>query len=450
VTEAAPADTLIEHGVIVTMDSERRVYADGAIAVRAGAIVDIGPTSTVGPRWQPQHRVALHGSVALPGLINAHVHLTGMDLFPGLEPADSPVAEHLARWALPSHKHNTPEDERATARFVALQMLYQGITAFIEAGTLRFPEAVLDGLADLSIRGAIGTWTADRWSDPPEFATDTDAAIQRMCAALDLAPASSRVQVWPTLIGHTACSDELWRTAADLARRRDCHWSFHMSPGLNDGEFYRSKTGSDPLVHLDSLAVLDERAVVTHALYVSDAEIDVLNRSGATVALCPAGNLHLASGLSRVGRHPEMRHVALGTDSPHNFPFLHTGGLACGLFGDMHRDRTQVLPEQALEWLTLAGARALGAEERLGSLEIGKRADLAVFEVTRPMYNIANSLVHHSTSGRAIHVFIDGEHVVKDGYIASESAIVADAARAGRRVLQRAGMPLHTGWPLIE
>jgi 5-methylthioadenosine/S-adenosylhomocysteine deaminase len=450
VSDESYVDTLIEHGMVVTMDAERRVFADGTIAVRDGSIADIGPSSSMGQRWRPQHRVDLQGNVALPGLINAHVHLTGMDLFPGLEPADSPVSEHLSRWALPSHVHNTPEDERATARLIAMQMLHQGITSFIEAGTIRFPEAVLDGLADLSIRGAIGTWTWDSWSDPPQFAADTNAAIQRMRDALELTPVGARVQVWPTLIGHTACSDELWRAAAELARRRDCHWSFHMSPGLNDGEFYRSRTGRDPLVHLDALGVLDERAVVTHALYVSDAEIEALNRSGATVALCPAGNLHLASGLSRVGRHPEMRHVAFGTDSPHNFPFLHTAGLACSLFGDMHRDRSRLLPERALECLTLAGARALGAGDRLGSLEIGKRADIAVFEVIRPIYNVANSVVHHATTGRAVHVFIDGEHVVRNGHIAAESAIVADAAAAGLGVLQRAGMPTHTGWPLIE
>jgi cytosine/adenosine deaminase-related metal-dependent hydrolase len=444
------ADLLLEHGLLVTMDRERRVFADGAIAVRSGAIVDLGPAATVAGRWDAPRRVNLEGNVALPGLINAHVHLTGMDLFPGLEPAESPVGEHLSKWALPSHVHNTPDDERATARYVAVQMLHQGITSFIEAGTIRFPEAVLGGLSDLALRGAIGTWTWDRWNDPPQFATDTSAAITRMRDALDLAEPPARVQVWPTLIGHTACSDELWRAAADLARERNCHWSFHMSPGTSDGEFYRSRTGLDPLVHLDRLGVLDERAVVTHALYVSDGEIEVLNRSGATVALCPAGNLHLASGLSRVARHPEMHRVALGTDSPHNFPFLYTASLACNLFGDMHRDRARLLPDRALEWLTLAGARAFDAEDRIGSLEIGKRADLAVFKVLGPIYNVVNTVIHHATTGRAIHVFIDGEHVVRDGHVTGEEAILAEAAAAGERVLRRAGMPLRTGWALIE
>jgi cytosine/adenosine deaminase-related metal-dependent hydrolase len=442
------ADLMVHGGPVVTMNPVRQVWADGGVVVQDGAIVDIGPSDLLRARWQPNQLVDVRGQVIAPGLVNAHVHLTGLDLLPGLEPTDSPRATHLQKWALPSHVHSTPADERVCTRYIALSMLKQGITAFIDAGTNRFPEAVLDGLVDMHLRGAIGTWTWDRWDDPPEFATETEQAIGRMCAALDLAPAGARVRVWPTLVGHTSCSDALWQTAAAEARRRDTNWSFHMSPGTNDGDYYRAHTGRDPLVHLDQLGVLDDRAVVTHALYVSDAEIETLNRSGATVAFCPAGNLHLGSGLSQAGRHLEMQHVALGTDSPHNLPLLHAAGLATTLYGDMRRDRSVLPAERALEWVTLAGARALGAVDQIGSLEIGKRADIAVFEVVQPIYNIANALVHHPTSGRATHVFVDGKQVVCDGHVAGEEAIVSEATTAGREVALRAGLPAWTGWPL--
>src|SRR5207248_5306881 len=115
----------------------------------------------------------------------------------------------------------------------------------------------------------------------------------------------ARVQVRPTVIGHTACSDELWCAAAELARRRNCHWSFHMSPGLSDGEFYRSRTGQDPLVHLATLGVLDERAVVTHALYVSDAELEALDGSGATVAVCSARSRSASARMWRCSTSPD-------------------------------------------------------------------------------------------------------------------------------------------------
>ncbi len=444
------ADLLVHGGIVVTMDAERRVFADGAIAIRDGAIVEIGGSAALLERWPEAARLDVDGLVVTPGLINAHVHITGLDLLPGIEPSDSPKAEHLQRWALPSHVVNTPDDERVSARYLALTLLHQGITSFVEAGTIRFPEAVLDGLADLHLRGAIATWTWDRWNDPPEFATSTQQAIERMCQALELAPKGARLQMWPSLIGHTSASDELWQAAAAEARRRDCQWTFHMSPGTNDGDFYRRETGRDPLVHLHDLGVLDERAIVTHALYVSEAEVQVLNRSGAHVAFCPAGSLHLASGVSRASRHLEMQRVALGTDSPHNLPLLHAAGLASNLFGDMHGDRAALAPERALEWLTLNGAAALGMTDQIGSLEVGKRADLAAFDVAQPIYNVANALVHHPLTGRARHVLVDGQHVVRDGRIAGEEAIVDDARRTGERVLRAAGMPLRTGWPLLN
>src|SRR5207248_5492992 len=225
----------------------------GSIAVRGGAIVDIGPSAALSEQYAPARRIDLQNNVVMPGLVNAHVHITGLDLFPGLEPADSPVAQHLQNWALPSHEFATPDDERATARFVGVQMLKQGVTSFIEAATIRFPEAVLDGLADLCLRGAIGTWTWDRWDKPAAFATSTRQAIERMHAALKLAEPGSRIEMWPTVIGHTSCSDALWQAAAAAARERNTNWSFHMSPGTNVGGFYRNQTARQPLCHLATL-----------------------------------------------------------------------------------------------------------------------------------------------------------------------------------------------------
>jgi len=181
------------------------------------------------------------------------------------------------------------------------------------------------------------------------------------------------------------------------ARRRDTHWTFHMSPGTNDGEFYRAETGR---IHwsLDELGVLDERAIVTHALYVSDAEIAVLQRTGAHVAFCPAGSLHLASGISRAGRHLEMPRVALGTDSPHNLPLLHAAGLASNLLATCMRIARRCRPNA--RWNAHAqrrrGARSARSDR---SLEVGKRADLAAFAVAQPIYNVANALVHHPLTG---------------------------------------------------
>ncbi len=447
------ASRILFGGMIVTMDAERRILRDGAIAIRDGAIVDVGPSAAVLASWQTGDALHLAGQVVLPGLVNAHVHITGADLFPGLEPSGSPQSEHLSRWTLPAYEHSAPEDERATARFVASQMLRHGTTAFIEAGTCRFPEAVLDGLADMRIRGAIGTWAWDRSANPAAFATDTQQALQRIETALGLAaPAGGRVQVWPDVLGPSQCSDELLQAAFRLAREHDRRWTFHLSPRAQTAGVADPRRGQGSIEHLDDLGVLDERCVLGHAIHVSAGELDLLNASGASVAFCPSAALHLPSGITRTGgRHPEMRRVALGTDAQNasnHMDLLRVAGRACDLYAEIRDDRASLTAERALEWLTLGGAEALGLADQIGSLEVGKRADVAVFDVTQPVYNAANALIFGST--RSVHTFIDGEHVLKDGRIPGEQQIVADVAAAGRRVAMRAGLPLSTGWPLVD
>jgi cytosine/adenosine deaminase-related metal-dependent hydrolase len=442
-------DLLIHGGVIVTMDAERRVFRDGAIAVRDGAVIDVGSSTTLLSHWRAERECNLRGMIATPGLINSHIHLTGDNLFPGLEPDDSPLESHMARWVMPAYEHSGPEDERAAARFVALQMLRQGSTAFIEAGTCRFPEAVLDGLKDMGIRGLIGVWAGDLWPETGPLALTTNEAIKRIHEAVELP--SGRVQVAPSILGSFTCSDELFQAASSLARACERRWTFHMSPSEGDGAFYLNRTGDRPLVHLERIGALDHRCVVGHAIHVSEQEVAAINRSGAVVAFSPTSALRLASGVTSVGQHHKLMQVALGTDAlngSNHADLLRAAGLACDIYSEACKDKSVVTAERALEWLILGGANALGWSDRIGSIEKGKLADIAVFETGAPVFNVANSLVHDSP--RAVHVFIEGEQVMNKGRVNGESGIIAEMIDAGHRVARRAGMPIFSGWPFVN
>lgn len=439
------ADLLLHSATVVTMDSERRVLSDGAVVIRDGVIAEVGHSGSLLMKWQAARSINLKGRVATPGLINSHIHLTGDGLFPGIEPDDSSREGHMAKWILPPYEHSTAEDERAAARFVVLQMLQQGTTAFIEAGTCRYPAAVLDGLADLGVRGSIGAWAGDRWPQPGFFASTTDQAIRQVQDALALK--TNRVEVWPNVLGTAICSDELYQAAGNLARERNCHWTFHMSPEPGDGVAYRQRTGRDPLLHLEALGVLNDRCVVAHAIHISDGEVEALNRSGATVVFSPGSAMRLSSGVTSVGRHPDLSRMAMGTDAlnaSNHVDLLRSADLACAIYADARKDRSVLTAERSLEWLICGGAGALGWTDQTGSLEKGKRADISVFDVVAPVYNIANALVHGSA--RAVHAFIEGQQILNDGHVQGEEEIIADAVKAGRRVANRAGLPLSTGW----
>lgn len=437
-TGPAPADLLLTGGTVVTLDADRRVLREGAVAVTGGEIADVGPARDLAGRWAPARVLDVTGLVVTPGLVNAHVHLTGPALFPGIEPADSPVADHLPRYVLPAHVAAEPEDEVAAARLSALALLRTGTTAFVEAGVLRWPEAVVPALADLGVRGAVGAWASDGWPLP--------------FAAAGLAPDGldrGLIRVWPDVVGHDGVSDELFVAAARRAADQDRHWTFHLSALSDDGDRYRERHGADPLVHLDRLGVLDRRAVVAHAIHLSDAEVDVLARTGATVAFCPGAALRLATGVSRAGRHPDLPHVALGTDTvnvSNHHDLLRAAATAADLYGEVRGDRGVLPATRVLEWATLGGARALGLDGRIGSLAVGRRADLAVFDAGPLVRNAANALVHGAP--RAVHTIVDGVPLLVDGVVDGEDAIVAEAGAAAERVARRAGLPSSTGWPV--
>lgn len=438
-------DLLVHGGLVVALDERRRVLRDGAVAARDGRIVAVGPAGELRARFpEPGEALDATGHVVTPGLVNAHLHLTGPSLFPGLEPGDSPVADHFPRWVLPPHVHSEPEDERAAARLVALMALRQGTTAILEAGVVRHPEAVLDGLDGLGPRVTLGAWAADAWPLPPELAATTEQAIGAIERALALAPPSDRLRVWPNLIGHTGCSDELLRGAAALAREHDAGWTLHMSAMADDGEAYRQRTGRDPLVHLAELGVLDERVTVAHGIHLSAAEVDALRATGATVCFCPGAALRLATGVTRAGRHPDLPHVALGTDTQNasnHLDLLRAAAAAVDLYGEVTGDRARLTAERALEWIVHGGARALRTEPGLAP---GRPADLVVWDPGQPVGNVANALVHGSP--RAVHVAVAGEVVLRDGRRPGEEAILREAEAAAERVAARAGLPLTTGW----
>jgi 5-methylthioadenosine/S-adenosylhomocysteine deaminase len=447
VPRSAPlaADLLLHGALVLTMDNERRVFGHGAVAVKDGSIVDVGDADDVRRRWCAEHALDLSGMVITPGLITAHIHLTGDNLFPGLQPDDVTDHDHMTKWVLPAYEHSTPEDERAAARLTILQMLRQGTTAFIEAGTCLYPSAVLDGLKEFGMKGAIGAWVSDGWASPGRFAATTCQAIAKLHEAASL-PAAS-VKVWPSILGSTLCSDDLFREASRLAHSLDRQWTFHLSPTASDGDYFRQHKGSDPLVHLEKLGVLDERCVIGHAIHISDREVEAINSSGANVAFSPTSALRLASGITTVGRHPDLSHVALGTDAQNasnHVDLLRAADLACLAYAEARKRQAALTAERTLEWLFLGGARAMNLRSAIGSVEIGKRADIAVFDPGLPVFNVANSLVHGTP--RAIHAFIDGRHILRSGHVYGEEEIISDAVKAGQDLAKRAGLPLSTGW----
>jgi len=436
-------DLLVTGRLVVTMDDERSVWRDAAVAVTGDRITAVGPRDEL--LAEGAARVVDGGdAVVLPGLIDAHVHLTGPALFPGAEPAQAPLSEHFPDWVLPPHVASDGADEAAAARFSALSMLSAGTTGCIEAGVIGAVDGVLQALAPTGLRAAVGAWVSDGWPGPLGQ-PDAAAAIEALGAA---GRRQGLVVVWPSVVGHDGVSDEVLVAAARLAQERGTGWTLHLSTGPEDGAHFRARSGRAPLAHLDALGVLSARTVIAHGLHLDDDEVAVLRRTGATVVHCPGAALRLCLGLAEHGRHPELPHVALGTDTvnaSNHLDILRAAATACDAYGAARTDRSTLPAETALAWATRGGARAMGLEGQTGQLLPGTLADLVVADCGPVIPHVANALVHGAP--RVRHVVVGGRQVVDDGRVAGEHAAAAAFQAAAARVRERLGAPAETGWP---
>jgi cytosine/adenosine deaminase-related metal-dependent hydrolase len=458
---AEQVDTLIEHAIVVTMDGGRRVLRDGAVAVRGTDIVDVGPADEVSPRYDARHRIDGRRFVVTPGMVNTHIHITGEPLTRGYVPDDTPFEENVFAWLCPLYATYTEEDERLSAQLSAAEMLKSGTTSFLEAGTVRFVDAVVDGLVEIGIRGRIGRWIWDLPPEPAVYAQTTDEAIANLRKVLEdhREVAGGRIQAWSMVVGHTTCSDELWRAARKAADEWETGLNYHMSPAAMDPDGFLAQFGERPIEHLANLDVLGRNNVLVHCIHVDDHEISLLAQHGCSVAHCPTTCLKVAYGVTQIGRIPEMVaagvNVAIGIDGNNAANYadmMRATYLVAGLFKDARRDAHLFPAEQAYEMATLGGAKAILSEHEIGSIEVGKKADLVLHDRERPewtpLLNVANQLVW-SADGRGVHtVFVDGRKVVDDYRLTTidEKALYARAQTAGEAIVARSGLPDKAKW----
>ncbi|MFF2848204.1 amidohydrolase family protein [Streptomyces sp. NPDC058001] len=457
----APADTLIVNTLVVTMDDSRHVISDGAVAIRDDLIVAVGKTADVTAQWHSDTVIAGERFVVTPGLINTHVHITGEPLTRGFVPDDTPFLENVFEWLTPIHTHYTEEDEHISAQLAALEMLKSGTTAFLEAGTIRFIDPVVEALTEIGIRARVGPWAWDLVPEPEVLRLSTAQAIARLNDTMDkyASVANGRIQAWPIIIGHTCCSDELWRAAKGLSIECGTGFSAHMSPAAMDPEGFLAAFGQRPMVHLNEIGVLGGNAILTHAVHVDDEEVALLAGTGTSVSHCPTTALKVSYGVTQIGKFPEMVaagvNVAIGTDgnnASNYHDLMRATYLVAGLFKDARRDATIFPAEDAFAMATRNGARGLQAEHEIGSIETGKKADLVLHDTNRPewrpLHNVANQLVW-SADGRGVHtVFVDGRCVV-DNYRCTtidEDDLLRRAQTAGEGIVARSGLPDRAKW----
>jgi len=451
---------LVEHAVVVTMDPARRIFMDGSVLIDGERIVQVGRAADVQPPQAPERVIDGRWRLVLPGFIDTHAHLSE-HLSRGLIPDEVPVDRYVPDWYAPLYSAINPEEEAAAAQLACLEMLRSGTTTFCEAGTLFDVPAVAHAVDAVGMRAILGRWTWDLASGPGRMTQSTGEALRLAEAAIAEVKqrTGGRVSAWPLLIGFGTCSEALIRGAHALAEKYGTGW------GMMQFASHPSRKTVDtlPLATLEAWGVLGPRTKLAHMVHVSDDDIALLARRDVKIAHCPSAALKHVKGLSAHGRFAEMLDagvsVSLGGDSANgsnHFDMLRLMYLAALVPKDARVDPGVMPPERVLEMATIHGARALGLEGEIGSLEPGKRADMVIFDLDlpewRPLLDPVSTLVYSASAASVRTVLVDGRVVLDDRRVTTvdEREILAHAERLAGPYLVRAGLAARPKWPLIK
>jgi 5-methylthioadenosine/S-adenosylhomocysteine deaminase len=466
---AAPTscDLLVTAAWVITVDAERRVLTDGAVAVTDGVIVAVGKSADLARDYAPTTQIDRPDGVVLPGMANGHRHLlTGPK---GCMPEGGTTLEALRTFIYPSFAALTAEDMSVYARHHTAEMIRNGTTLFEEPGCNHL-DAVLPAIAESGIRCRIGPWTWDQQGSagqdglPDWYRLDTDAAIRRLEEGLETVRAfgNPRIREAVTIEGVGTCSDRLTVAAAKLAEETQTLAVQHKATSEREVEMELAVFGQRPIEHCATIGALNHYTLLNHVTSVEETEVKLLADSGARVSQNPSSALKLAKGTTQTGKWPEMIRagvpMGLGTDAENvsnHQDICRAIYLAALLPRDARRDPNAVSAEQAVELGTLGGARALRFDDVTGSLEVGKQADLVIFDTEdydwRPLHNPIANLAYGVTGHSVDTVLIGGRIVLenKKSTVFDERELREQVERVNRRILKEIGIDPMPAWPVL-
>jgi 5-methylthioadenosine/S-adenosylhomocysteine deaminase len=438
---AEPADIVVTARYVVTMDAQQRLIQDGAVAVRGERIAAVGTRAGIDRRFQAARRIDKGDAIVMPGLINTHAH-AAMSLFRGIAD-DMNLQDWLTRFIFPAEKKNvTPEFVRWGTRLACLEMLRGGITTYTDM--YYFEDTVAAATREAGMRGVLGeTIIGFPVNDAP-----TPAAALKLTESF-LRHYHNDSLIVPAVAPHAPYtnSDDTLKACRTLALRYNAPVLIHLSETKKENDDSLHDRHMTPAQRLDALGFFRGRTIVAHAVWVTDGDIAILKRTNTGVAHCPSSNMKLASGAAPVVKMLDRGlNVGLGTDGPagsnNDFDLFEEMDLAAKLQKLTTMDPRALPARTAVAMATITGAKALGLDKEIGSLEAGKRADLISVRLDRPhavpMYDVYSQLVYALQSSDVTDVMVNGNVVVRDSKCLTidASATLAKAREYGAKIAQ--------------
>ncbi|MDH5735157.1 MAG: TRZ/ATZ family hydrolase [Gammaproteobacteria bacterium] len=409
-------DTIIHARWVIPVTDGDPVLDHHSIAIHDGRIIDILPTPQAKSQYQAHIENDYSKHALLPGLINSHTHAS-MNLFKGMAD-DLPLMDWLNNHIWPAEQKWVSEEfiQNGTELAIA-EMLRSGTTCFNDM--YFFPDITARIARDAGIRACVGLIVIDF---PTIWAQHADEYIEKGLDLRDKYRSSSLIHTPFAPHAPFTVSDEALKKIRVLTDEMDLPVHIHVHETAYEVEEAVKNTGKRPLQRLNELGLVSPNLIAVHMTQLTDDEIELLAQSGSHVTHCPESNLKLASGFCPVQKLLNAGvNVALGTDSSasnNDLDMLGEMRTAALLAKGVTLDATAVSAEQALRMATINGARALGLDSQIGSLEKGKYADIIAIDFntleSSPVYHPISHIVYSCNRNQITDVWVAGKHLLKD------------------------------------
>jgi len=435
------ADLVVKNGVVVTCDPRDRIIRNGAVAIQGSRIVAIGTVEELEKVWKADREIDAKGMVVTPGLVNSHTHLS-MTLFRGVAD-DIPAIEWLPRiWSI--EKNMSEQACHAGALLGCLEMIKSGTTCFADqyfhmnqvAGAVE-----RSGMRAVLAQGVLELGDSEKGreqlKEAADFAKEWNGKVEGRI----------RCKIGPHAI--YSCSTRLLKEARQIANEIGVGLHIHLAEAPNEIKMVKEKCGRTPTEHLANIDFLSSDVLAAHCTFVENSDIEILRKTGTGVSHCPSTAMKCGGGISPV---PDLVRegvsVGIGTDgcgSNNNLDMIEEMRTAAFLHKLNRKDATVLPARTMLRLATIGSATAVGLQSEVGSLEVGKKADMILVDFGKPhltpFHNVTGHLVYSSFGSDVHTTIIDGEIIMENRQVRTldEEEVMREAQLQFERLLERGG-----------
>jgi 5-methylthioadenosine/S-adenosylhomocysteine deaminase len=445
---------LVRGAVVLTMDPAGSLYRDGAVLIEGQRIRAVGPADELAREPGITEVVGGDQHLVMPGLINAHNHCF-QTLYRGLGDGLA-LADWSARTVFPLSRGLGRAEAAAGAGLACLEMALGGTTTFVDSHYIHVDRAAFDGVAETvvasGLRALLGRAAVDGPVIPDPFREEPALAEQQTELAIERwhGAGKGRVRVRPEALSERTATPAMIKAMVAVGRRTGTGFNMHLAESQQAAQYVRDTHGCSSLRLLDRFDALGPDALLAHCVWLDEDDLDLLARSRTGVSHNPVSNQYLTTGVApAVGMVRRGVVAGLGTDGAVSNDSLDMFGVmkACGLLQKVTtRDAAAIPAERIVRMATSEGARAVGLGDEIGSLQVGKRADLVTLSLRRPeltpLHRVYETLVYAAGPAAVDSVIVDGRVIVDQGHMTTldASTLLAEARAAAGRLASRAGL----------